>query len=100
MLCSQKNLLVGGQRLFQRPHARFPPHDERCHHVRKNDHIPNWHHRELLCLEFFFGCGHLISVNNCYFCSGNYYPAFSITPSEAARLSTISRVTSNSLTFF
>jgi hypothetical protein len=57
VLGGQKDLLVGGQSLFESAHAGLAAHDERRHHVGKDDHVPNGHHGQLLALEFFFGCG-------------------------------------------
>jgi len=57
VLGRQKNLLIRGQRLFKRPHAGFPSDHERSHHVRKDDHVPDGHHREFSSLEFFLGSG-------------------------------------------
>ena len=45
VLCGQENLLFSCQRLFQRAHRRFPPDDERLHHLRENNHVPHGHHR-------------------------------------------------------
>ena len=56
VLGGQEDLLVGGQRLFQRAHARFPAHDERGHHVREDDHVPDGHHRQFFGLELFLDC--------------------------------------------
>ena len=55
MLSSEKNLLVAGQSFFERAYARLPAHHERSHHVRKDDHVTNGHHRQFLALELFFG---------------------------------------------
>ena len=58
VLGGQEDLLVAGQRLFQRPHARFAAHHERRHHVREDDHVPDGHHRQAACFGFFFGSKH------------------------------------------
>ncbi len=58
VLGSEENLLVGRQRLFQGPHARFAAHHERRHHEGKDDHVPNGHHGQLSGFELFLGCGH------------------------------------------
>ena len=63
VLSGQKDFLVRGQRLFEGPHAGLSAHDERRHHVRKDDHVPDGHHGQLLALEFFLGCGHSISLD-------------------------------------
>ena len=39
--------------LFQGPHARFTPHHERGHHVRKDDHIADGHHWQTFCIGLF-----------------------------------------------
>ncbi len=53
MLRDQENLLVAGQRVFQRAHGRFAAHDEGVHHLRENDHFPHRHHRYALDFAFF-----------------------------------------------
>ena len=53
VLRDQKNLLVPGQRFFQRAHRRFAAHDERVHHLRKDDHVPHGHHGDTLHVELF-----------------------------------------------
>ena len=58
VLGSEENLLVGRQRLFQGPHARFTAHHERRHHEGKDDHVPNGHHGQLSGFELFLRCGH------------------------------------------
>ncbi len=58
VLGRQENLLVAGQRLFQRAHARLPAHHERSHHVGEDDHVPDGHHGQLLGFEFFLALGH------------------------------------------
>ena len=55
VLGGKKNFLIAGQSFFERAHARLPAHHERSHHVRKDDHVPNGHHGQLLALEFFLG---------------------------------------------
>ena len=65
MLGGEKNLLVAGQRLFERPHARFAAHHERGHHVRKDDDVPDGHHRQTFCIGFFFGSKHVIDESDC-----------------------------------
>ena len=61
VLGGQEDLLVGGQRLFQGANAGFPAHDERGHHVREDDHVPDGHHGKFFGLEFFLGCASLFS---------------------------------------
>ena len=61
MLGGEENLFVRGQRLFEGAHAGFPPDDERSHHVREDDHVPDGHHGEFSGLEFFFGSGQVES---------------------------------------
>ena len=58
VLGGKEDFLVRRQRLFQRMHARFPPHYKRSHHVREDDHVPNGHHGQFFRFEFLFGCGH------------------------------------------
>ena len=53
VLGGKKDLLVAGHGLFERPHARFAPHHERGHHVRKDDHVADGHHRQTFCIGFF-----------------------------------------------
>ena len=53
MLRDQENLLVTGQRVFQRTHRRFPAHDEGVHHFRENHHFPDRHHRHAFDFAFF-----------------------------------------------
>ena len=53
VLGGKKDLLVARHRLFQRPHARFAAHHERGHHVRKDDHVADGHHRQTFCIGFF-----------------------------------------------
>ena len=62
MLRHQKDLLVARQRVFQRAHRSFAPHDERVHHLRENDHFPHRHHRH--AFDFgFFPVEHRVSLN-------------------------------------
>ena len=58
MLRGEKNFVVAGQRFFERAHARFAAHHERRHHVRKDDDVPNGHHRQSSGIGFFFGSEH------------------------------------------
>ncbi len=51
VLRRQKDLAVAVQRLFQRAHARLAPHHKRGHHVGKDDHVADGHHRELAKLR-------------------------------------------------
>jgi hypothetical protein len=53
VLGRKKNLLIAGQSFFERAHAGLPAHHEWSHHVRKDDHVANGHHRQFLALEFF-----------------------------------------------
>ena len=53
VLGGQEDLLVAGHGLFERPHAGFAPHHERGHHVRKDDHVADGHHRQTFCIGFF-----------------------------------------------
>ena len=53
VLGGEKDLLVARHGLFQRPHARFAAHHERGHHVRKDDHVADGHHRQTFCIGFF-----------------------------------------------
>ena len=53
MLRDQENLLVAGERFFQRADGGFAAHDERVHHLREDDHVPHRHHRHALHVEFF-----------------------------------------------
>ena len=53
MLRDQENLLVAGQRFFQRAHGSFAAHDERVHHLREDHHVPHRHHRHALDFAFF-----------------------------------------------
>ena len=53
VLGGKKDLLVPGHGFFQSAHTRFPPHHEGGHHVRKDDHIPDGHHRKAFCIGFF-----------------------------------------------
>src|SRR5438045_9012827 len=93
MLRGQDYLAVPGERFCQRAHTRFAADHERRHHEREDDHVPNRHHGQVACLEFFLGLGHWVSV----FVS---YPAFSRLAMEISRFSTISFVTSKSFTRF
>ncbi len=45
VLGGEKYLLVAGHGLFEGAHAGLTAHHERRHHVRKNDDVPNGHHR-------------------------------------------------------
>ncbi len=58
VLGGKKDLLVARHCLFQRPHTGFAPHDERGHHVRKDDHIADGHHRQTFCIGFFLRSKH------------------------------------------
>src|SRR5262249_40059193 len=107
VLGSQEDLLVSGQRLFQRAHTRLASHHKWRHHVGEDHHVPDGHHGEFLGLEFFLGCGQnvisKIAVSLVFGATGwaaKGYPAFSIIAKVTLRFSTISRVTSNSFTFF
>ena len=53
VLGRKKDFLVPGHRFFQGPDARFAAYHEGCHHVRKDDHIADRHHRQTLCIGFF-----------------------------------------------
>ena len=39
--------------LVQGSHTGFPPHHKRDHHVRKDDHVADGHHRQTFCFGFF-----------------------------------------------
>src|SRR4029077_9183946 len=53
VLGRKKYFLIAGQSFFERANARLAAHYERSHHVRKDDHVPNGHHRQFLALELF-----------------------------------------------
>ncbi len=59
VLGCEKNLAVAVQRLFQSAHAGLAAHHERGHHVGKDDHVPDRHHRQLAQLGLFAGYGHI-----------------------------------------
>ena len=54
VLGGEEDLLVAGQRLFERAHARLAAHHERRHHVREDDDVPDGHHRQTFGIGFFF----------------------------------------------
>ena len=58
VLGGKKDFLVAGHGLFQRAHAGFAPHHERGHHVRKDDDVPDGHHRQTFCIGFFLRSKH------------------------------------------
>ena len=58
VLGCQKDFAIAGKRFFQGAHAGFTADDEWSHHVRKDDHIADRHHRELAQLEIFAGFFH------------------------------------------
>src|SRR5690348_8722969 len=60
VLRGEKDLAIAGKRLFECPDAGFASDHERRHHVRKNDDVPNGHHGQLACFEFFPGLGHSV----------------------------------------
>jgi len=62
VLGGQEDLFVRGKSFFQGAHAGLAANHEGRHHVRKDDHVPNRHHGQLLGFEFFLGCGHSISL--------------------------------------
>src|SRR5712664_3312708 len=53
MLRGKEDLLVAGQRLFERAHAGFAADDEGRHLLGKDDHVPHRHHRHALQFLFF-----------------------------------------------
>src|SRR2546429_2714955 len=53
VLGRKKYLLIAGQSFFERANAGLAAHHERSHHVRKDDHVTNGHHRQFLALELF-----------------------------------------------
>ena len=53
VLGGEEDFLVAGHSLFERLHARFASHYERGHHVRKDDHVADGHHRQTFCIGFF-----------------------------------------------
>ncbi len=53
MLRDEENLLVACQRIFESAHGGFAAYDKGMHHLRENDHIPDRHHRNALCVAFF-----------------------------------------------
>ena len=53
VLGGEKDLLVARHRLFERTHALLASHHERNHHVRKDDHVADGHHRQTFCIGFF-----------------------------------------------
>ena len=52
VLRGKENPLVSRQAVFERMNARWPPHDERRHHVRKDHDVPDGHHRELKAVHY------------------------------------------------
>src|SRR5579884_678638 len=60
VLGGEKDFAIAGKRLFQCPDAGFASDHERRHHVREDDDVPNGHHGQLACFEFFPGLGHSV----------------------------------------
>ena len=60
VLRSEKDLAVAGKRLFQRADTRFASDNERRHHVREDDDVPDGHHWQLARFELFPGLGHSV----------------------------------------
>ena len=57
MLRGKEDLLVAGQRLFERAHTGFAADNEGRHLLRKDDHVAHRHHRHAPHL-LFFSCKH------------------------------------------
>ncbi len=53
VLGGEKDLFVARHSLFERSHALLAAHHERSHHVGKDDHVADGHHRQTLCIGFF-----------------------------------------------
>ena len=53
VLRGEEDFLVAGHGLFERADARFAAHHERRHHVRKDDHVPDGHHRQDVWYRIF-----------------------------------------------
>src|SRR5271169_3875358 len=90
MLSCQEDFFISCQGFFQRPDGGFAPHHKRGHHVRKDDHIANGHHRQQSSVVLFTAGKH----------RGFHQPAFSRN-AELKLISwffTISSVTTNSRT--
>ena len=58
VLGGKKDFAIAGECFFQGAHAGFTADHEGSHHVRKDDHIADRHHRELAQLEIFAGFFH------------------------------------------
>ena len=53
VLRGEENLLVGGQRFFERAQGAFASHDERVHHLGEDDQIAHRHHGHALQFSLF-----------------------------------------------
>jgi hypothetical protein len=53
VLGREKDLLVAGQSFFESTHAGLAANHKGRHHEWEDDNITDWHHGELLGLEFF-----------------------------------------------
>ena len=62
VLGGEEDPLVSRKRLFQGAHARLAAHHEGRHHERKDDDIPDRHHRQLAGFEFLFDQAHSASL--------------------------------------
>ena len=62
MLRGEEDLLVAGHGVFERAHAGFAAHHERRHHVRKDDDVPDGHHRQAFGIGFFLRSKHVLSA--------------------------------------